>query len=229
MLNETESKKKKEALRKEALKKDALRQEFLHKRRLFVQSKGSSLVQVHSQLVDYLEAIFPKAFGSKTFGIAATYFPKQDEADPNGVAERLSGWQFAYPRVEGEHLRFWIPEGAQAFLTGFFGINEPIVEQSCPASLEDCQVILVPGVVFDRRGGRIGYGKGFYDRTLKNCQGLKIGVGYTAQMSAENLPVNSADVYMDWIVTEEFAIETKLTKGDEDEPASKERNLSNGN
>jgi len=205
MLNETDSK-----------KKAALRQEFLSKRRLFVQSKGSNLDQVHSQLVDSLEVIFPK-----TSGIAATYFPTQDEANPNGVSKRLSQWQFAYPRVEEDQLTFWIPEKAQAFLPGALGINEPIPEQSQAVSLGNCRVVLVPGVAFDKRGGRIGYGKGFYDRALRNCQGLKIGIGYTAQISMEDLPVNGADVYMDWVVTEKFVIERNQAKQNWDGSASR--------
>lgn len=197
----------------ESQKKAALRREFLEKRRSFVQSQGLSLGEIHCHVVEQLEALFPEAPG-----LAASYSPKSNEVDPSGIGSKLSQWQFAYPVVDGDQLSFWIPNGPNAFQQGSFGITEPIPDQSQAVSLEDCQVVLVPGVAFDRRGGRIGYGKGFYDRALQNCQGLKIGIGYTAQVSAEDLPCEKADIHMDWVVTEKFAIQTKQAERNRIDP-----------
>src|SRR3972149_100352 len=61
---------------------------------------------------------------------------------------------------------------------GTFGILEPKPEFLRPVSLEEAQVVLVPGIAWDQRGYRIGYGGGFYDRTINSLRGnfFKIGL-----------------------------------------------------
>lgn len=70
--------------------------------------------------------------------------------------------------------------------------------------LQKIDVFLVPALAFDRKGRRLGRGKGFYDRTLSEASGLKIGMGGTYQISNEDLPEQSHDVGMDAVVTESF-------------------------
>jgi len=68
-------------------------------------------------------------------------------------------------------------------------------------------VVLVPGVAFDRRGGRLGFGGGYYDRLLPTTPALRVGVTYD-ECLADALPCDEHDQRMDWIVTpsETFAI-----------------------
>ena len=61
--------------------------------------------------------------------------------------------------------------------------------------------LVVPGVAFDRRGGRLGHGKGIYDRLLKCSAGIKIGICYEWQIIDE-VPTGKDDVKMDFIVAE---------------------------
>jgi 5-formyltetrahydrofolate cyclo-ligase len=67
------------------------------------------------------------------------------------------------------------------------------------------QIVIVPLVAFDRRGGRLGYGGGFYDRTLEMLRAaqptMAIGFAYEAQEDA-NLPLEPTDQPLDLIVTE---------------------------
>jgi 5-formyltetrahydrofolate cyclo-ligase len=63
------------------------------------------------------------------------------------------------------------------------------------------RVLLIPGIGFSEQGGRLGRGKGFYDKYLENFKGLKIGVTYEA-LIAPTVPMDVHDRYMDWIVTE---------------------------
>ncbi|MCB0386045.1 MAG: 5-formyltetrahydrofolate cyclo-ligase, partial [Bdellovibrionales bacterium] len=152
----------------------------------------------------------------KVSGLAASYSALPDEMDPGVFVSQKSDWQFAFPKVEGEGLSFWVPLAPDGLLLGAFGILEPIPEKSREVALSECQVVLVPGVAFDQKGGRIGYGKGFYDRALRGCGALKIGMGYSVQLSVDELPLEKGDVPMDWIVTENFAIQTDRTTPEQD-------------
>ena len=81
-----------------------------------------------------------------------------------------------------------------------FGIGEPT--GPIWTDLDAIQIIIVPGVAFDRSGNRMGRGRGFYDRMLKSTVGaLKIGIAYDFQMLDE-IPVEPHDVKMDRIITE---------------------------
>ncbi len=86
---------------------------------------------------------------------------------------------------------------------GRFGILESTEDPHL--TIEEAKTVidlwLIPGVVFDKRGYRIGLGKGCYDRFLSNAKGLKIGVAYEWQVM-EKIPSDLWDVPMDYIVTE---------------------------
>lgn len=93
------------------------------------------------------------------------------------------------------------------FKVGEFNIPEP-----SPFREYDKQwieVLLVPGVAFSpKTGHRLGYGKGFFDRFLKDFKGKKIGLCFEAQL-VEDLPYEPNDVTMDALITEKRIIELK--------------------
>jgi 5-formyltetrahydrofolate cyclo-ligase len=76
----------------------------------------------------------------------------------------------------------------------------------------DPAMLLVPLLGFDRRGGRLGYGGGFYDRTLARLRAagpvLAVGVGFAAQ-ELPLVPRDRFDQRLDWLVTESFALKTE--------------------
>lgn len=112
-----------------------------------------------------------------------------------------AGKLIAYPRVCGEDLEFVRVEGPGDLAPGSFGVLEPTGSQLiAPGSLD---MVVVPGVGFDRRGGRLGYGKGFYDRGLHCSQrpGCLVGLCFELQL-LEKLPAENHDVHMDIIITE---------------------------
>ncbi len=89
-----------------------------------------------------------------------------------------------------------------------FGVLEPIGHE-IPATGEDVDTIILPMLGFDRNGGRIGYGAGYYDRFLvKNPHVRKIGIAFACQQY-NNLPVDENDIPMDYIITEEGIIYSK--------------------
>ncbi len=90
--------------------------------------------------------------------------------------------------------------GFSELVEGAFGIPEP-QEKNPALAPEDLDLILVPGLAFDRNKGRLGYGGGFYDRVLSQTGAIKIGVAFSFQIANE-LPQEPYDQRVDWILTE---------------------------
>ncbi len=88
-----------------------------------------------------------------------------------------------------------------------FGLLEPKEASLRPLSPEDIDITIVPGCVFDNRGGRIGYGMGFYDRFLPDLPGssLKVALAYEIQIVLL-VPLDEHDCLMDMIITEKRII-----------------------
>jgi len=135
----------------------------------------------------------------------AGYWPLEDEADPRKLADILLalGHPILLPRVMGRRrplsFRHW-REG-DATEKSAFGVIEPL--ESAPAARPDA--VFVPMLAFDARGFRLGYGGGYYDRSLASlrAQGpvLAIGVAYAGQETAA-LPHEAHDERLDLVVTE---------------------------
>lgn len=133
----------------------------------------------------------------------AGYMPIRTEIDPlASMAEASAYGPVGVPVIQGEGqaLRFsrWTPEGV--LRDGPFGAKVPEVDDYF-----DPEILIVPLVAFDSRGGRLGYGGGFYDRTLEGLRAkrptLAIGFAFDAQ-EAEDLPLEPTDQPLDMLVTE---------------------------
>jgi 5-formyltetrahydrofolate cyclo-ligase len=106
---------------------------------------------------------------------------------------------------EDVSLRLSYLEDLAALVPSTFGVPEPIGSE-IPARGEDVDTIILPMLGFDRTGGRIGYGAGYYDRFLEKYPDLhKIGIAFACQ-EMDNLPLDTTDVRMDHIVTEDGVI-----------------------
>lgn len=94
-------------------------------------------------------------------------------------------------------LRLSLTDGN--FTKGLYGITEPkniaYVDFSFP------QLIVVPGLAFDRRCARLGFGKGYYDRFLSAADGFKLGLGYSFQL-LDFLPTEAHDIFLDGVITD---------------------------
>ncbi|MEL6609488.1 MAG: 5-formyltetrahydrofolate cyclo-ligase [Pseudomonadota bacterium] len=133
----------------------------------------------------------------------AGYMPINTEIDPRpAMAEASAHGDVAIPVITGagQPLRFALWEPEMALVEGAFKAMIPADPVWCVP-----EIIVVPLVAFDRAGGRLGYGGGFYDRTLEGlrAQGpvLAIGFAFAAQEAAD-LPLEATDQPLDMIVTE---------------------------
>lgn len=134
--------------------------------------------------------------------IVSFYWPMGDEADPRALAHALAarGHRLALPVVVAKksplHFRGW-REG-DALVVHPFGMHEPPEN----AARVTPDVLLVPLLAFDAKGTRLGYGGGFYDRTL-HALGAKraIGIAFAGQ-EMDELPCHAHDHPLDAVVTE---------------------------
>ena len=110
-----------------------------------------------------------------------------------------SGKSLFFPRLDQDRMLFIKVSNLKQFQPGRWGLREPTGADSILPSQLDC--IVVPGVAFDRRGYRLGFGKGYYDRTLKGYRGVKVGLSYDFQV-VDQLPVDMHDLRCDWVVSE---------------------------
>jgi 5-formyltetrahydrofolate cyclo-ligase len=94
---------------------------------------------------------------------------------------------------------------------GVYNILEPRKEKIKEASIDEIDLIIVPGVGFDEKGNRIGHGIGFYDKLLKDSKSKFIGLAFEFQV-IKNIPIEKHDIKMDKIVTEKRIIICKKTK-----------------
>lgn len=133
----------------------------------------------------------------------AGYMPIRTEINPvPAMAEAAAHGPVGVPVIQaaGQPLKFsrWEPEGA--LKDGPFGAKVPVVDDYF-----EPEILIVPLVGFDARGGRLGYGGGFYDRTLELLRSkratLAIGFAFDAQ-EAEDLPLEPTDHSLDLMVTE---------------------------
>lgn len=153
---------------------------------------------------------FFSAVTSGTNSIVSGFFPIGSEIDPMPLMLQLRslGHPLALPIVGemGAPLIFRTWEPGDDMESGPYGIQEP--RASAPKVTP--ALLLVPLLAFDRRGYRLGYGGGFYDRTLAqlNATGkpLAVGLAYAVQ-EVEAVPVADYDQPLNWIITEREAIE----------------------
>ncbi|MDR9428480.1 MAG: 5-formyltetrahydrofolate cyclo-ligase [Salibaculum sp.] len=137
----------------------------------------------------------------------AGYMAMRTEIDPTpAMAEAAAHGPVCVPVIigKGQRLKFreWAP--GCAMIPGAFGARIP----ETGAWIEP-EILIVPLVAFSRQGGRLGYGGGFYDRTLEALRArrptLAIGFAYAAQEQPD-LPLEPTDQQLDLIVTEQGVI-----------------------
>ncbi|MDE6380881.1 MAG: 5-formyltetrahydrofolate cyclo-ligase [Muribaculaceae bacterium] len=110
--------------------------------------------------------------------------------------------RFFLPRVNGVNLDI-LPYEETRLELGSFHIEEPTGDDV--VNVDDIELMVVPAVAFDRKGNRLGRGKGFYDRLLSTSKATKIGVGYEFQLF-DSIPSEPHDVAMDMVITQKTLI-----------------------
>ncbi len=140
-----------------------------------------------------------------------TYVSWQDEVDTHAViSEALqAGRRVAVPKVQraARTLVHYFIDDFSALEAGAYGILEPSEEKGARKVAEKnaFDLVLIPGLAFDREGHRLGYGAGYYDRFLAESRMPKIGLAFATQV-VERVPKTAHDQRVDFIVTENEVI-----------------------
>lgn len=144
-------------------------------------------------------------------GTLSGFVAAGSEIDPAPLLTALDGRgvALALPCIEGEALVFrrWRP--GDALRPATFGIMEPLPG----APVVHPQLMLLPLLAFDRAGNRLGYGGGYFDRTLAvRCPASVIGVGFAVQEVA-HVPVEGHDHPLDQVLTEQGLFDCRAFRG----------------
>lgn len=130
---------------------------------------------------------------------------KPNEVDTHPlIREALSGSiKVLVPATDFDRNELIISEikDMQELVPARYGLLEPRRDSLVPTDPGEAEVIIVPGVAFDRQCRRIGFGGGYYDRLLADSEAITIALSYEGQM-VERVPVDDNDIPVDMIVTE---------------------------
>lgn len=138
------------------------------------------------------------------------YLSIKNEVETRGlIAQAFSeGKRLCLPKIVGGEMSAVEWREGGPLKPAAFGTRE--VDSGDEVPPEDIDLVVVPGVGFDRSGGRIGYGKGYYDRFLKQARCPRVALAFELQM-VDTVYCETWDEKMDMIVTEKEVI---CTKGD---------------
>jgi len=131
-------------------------------------------------------------------GTVFLYAPMTDE--PQLLLPWVTDKRVALPRVEGECVRFFEIPSAAVLRPGKFGILEP-PDDAREVFVRGGDLIVVPGLAFDARGGRLGRGAGYYDRFLASApaDAVTLGVCFPFQI-VDAVPREPPDIAMKWLL-----------------------------
>jgi 5-formyltetrahydrofolate cyclo-ligase len=140
--------------------------------------------------------------------VISGYLPTRGEIDPAPALAMAAarGATVVYPRVTADRprLRFHRITDPASLRAGAFGILEPPAD-SPELALVEIDLVVVPGLAFDPRGRRLGYGSGYYDEAAALLRaagrGFLVGVGFDFQL-LESCPAGDGDIHLDCVVTD---------------------------
>lgn len=203
--------------------KALLRRQAKQDRESFVQKArtAQTLNSIQSQVIRNLQTCLAH------IGVRGNWASYRSYRAEVGSRCEVDGIRWAYPRIVGRDLEFYTFSGEEVWGINSYGIEEPDFIEADHIPVEELAGFIVPGVVFDRFGGRVGHGQGFYDRCFHKTQKEilkklnnpslwdqipKIGLAYSVQVLDQALPMEEHDIAMDIIVTEREVIHCSQKK-----------------
>lgn len=138
--------------------------------------------------------------------VLALYSPIKNEVETELIFyhAKKAKKKILYPRVEKDSLVFSVVNNLSELKRGKFGIPEP-PSSAANFSPEEIELFIIPGVAFDTKGFRLGYGYGYYDNVICKVPGVLIGLAYRFQV-VNNIFPTGKDIRVHMILTEKGVI-----------------------
>lgn len=182
-----------------SVEKQELRRRFMDQA---VVDPGKELLVV-SGLFTWLSVRLP--------GTISAFLAMPHEIDLSPLFQRLPGWRWVLARVE-EDGGLTFRDRDAPIERHRFGMEQP-TDWGPVIPIAEIDVFLVPGVAFDRSGGRLGHGGGFYDRVLSQRRNDSEAVGVTLEARVvEVIPMGQHDQRVGWLATETGVTECSATR-----------------
>lgn len=178
------------------LNKEEIRKENKEKRKLMTKSE----VEKKSRTAAFH---FLESDVYKNSDTVMLYYPIGNETDTAYILKKAfeDGKKVAFPvtNPQSNEITAVLADRETEFSRGAYSIPEPTEKRPIDKNMTD--VVLVPGIAFDKSGMRIGFGKGCYDRFLKDIRAKKVGFCYNFQIK-DKICGDAFDVQMDYLVSE---------------------------
>lgn len=190
-----------------ALAKEELRKRVAALRRTLSAETRAAHARAMTQLL-HRDPLFERA------RVVLAYSALRFEMDPSGLVEAAwaAGKTVALPRIvpETRELTLHSYSPSDELIESGFVVKEPLVSAPRVADT-DVDLVLVPGLAFDGRGHRLGYGQGYYDRLLPRlAKATKVGLAFELSLLVE-VPSAAHDVPVDRVATERRVLHTAPT------------------
>lgn len=186
-----------------------MKEKFSEKNEIRYKMKSLRVVLSETTRKSAAQEVFERLEKTAAFLMADRIMMYHSLPDELYTLDFLKKWsgrkKFYLPRVNGVNLEV-LPYEETRMELGSFHIEEPTGNEVTDP--EEIELVVVPAVAYDRKGMRLGRGKGFYDRFLEKTKATKIGVGYEFQLLDE-LPSEPHDIPMDMVITQYTTIIVK--------------------
>ena len=179
------------------IQKQLLRKEYILKRNN-IENKKEKSTQIFNKIINTNEY--------KQAKIVALYKNLASEVDTNELIKHSIRVKkiVALPRVVNNNLEFFkINSLNDKLIKSEFGVEEPIGNKINFVNKDTIDLMIVPGVCFDKNKNRMGFGKGFYDKYLEETSIETIGICFFEQI-VENIPTTTNDITMNKIITDKI-------------------------
>ena len=174
-------------------KKDIRKQVLTLRERLTVKEQDEKSQCIFNQVINH--PFFMDA------NIIYCYVDYKQEVKTRSIIQHAweQGKNVAVPKIVDDEMRFYFIESFEELKEGYRGIPEPI---NCKIADAKSPLVIMPGVAFDKSKNRIGYGKGFYDKFLKNSPySHTMALCYEVQL-VEKVPTDPFDIKPEILITE---------------------------
>ncbi len=131
----------------------------------------------------------------KKVNTVGLYYPLPHEINVLDIMDKYN-LKFAFPKTIGNDIRFYLVDKNTPFIEGKFHVMEPSTDNIIDR--DDIDLFIIPCVGISKDNQRIGYGKGYYDRYLKDYKGIKVALNYK-ELSSLDIKLEKHDITIDYV------------------------------